>query len=79
MINSSHKINKGDQKMFDKNQIIKLRNGHELTQLDFARKIGTSRVTVGKWESGDGKPSLDLLVKISEAFHVPVSFFFNGE
>lgn len=62
--------------MFDKNQIKKLREGNELTQLEFARRIGTSRQLVGLWESGDVKPGTDYIVKMSKSFKVPVSYFF---
>jgi transcriptional regulator with XRE-family HTH domain len=65
--------------MFDKNQLIKLRKSLDLTQLEFARKIGTSRQVVGLWESGDTKPSLDLLENIGRECKVPIGYFFNGE
>jgi DNA-binding XRE family transcriptional regulator len=65
--------------MFDKNQLIKLRKSLDLTQLEFARKIGTSRQVVGLWESGDTKPSLDYLVTMGREFQLPIGYFFNGE
>jgi len=65
--------------MFDRNQIIKLRKSRDLTQQQFARRIGTSRQVVASWESGDTKPSLDLLVTMGREFCVSIAFFFNGD
>jgi len=65
--------------MFDRNQVIKLRKSRDLTQLEFARRIGTSRNVIGNWEAGDSKPGADMLDKISREFLVSVSFFFNGD
>jgi putative transcriptional regulator len=41
----------------DSDAIKKFRQSLQLTQEEFARKLGISRSTVAKWECGDFRPS----------------------
>lgn len=45
-----------------------LRDKHELTQEQFAEKIGVSRQTVAKWENGESLPDIDKCIQISIMF-----------
>jgi len=48
-----------------------------MSQLKFARLVGTSRQMLDKWEKGDCKPGIDSLLKIINACRVPVCYFFT--
>ena len=65
------------QTKFDKQAIKDLREQKGLSQLEFARILGTSRQMVQRWESGDCVPQVDTLCRISDVFHLDVDFFFN--
>lgn len=51
-------------------KIAKLRTEHHLSQGDLAEKIGISRQSISKWETGSSVPDLDKLVALSELFDV---------
>ncbi len=55
--------------MFGEN-IVQLRKIRQMTQEELADRIGVSRQAVGKWESGETEPSLDLAKKVAEVFGV---------
>lgn len=59
--------------------ITDYRKAHGLTQLAFAKKIGTlrdseegARVTVGRWESGERTPGITMSRKISRVTGIPL-------
>ncbi len=47
-----------------------LRDKHELTQEQFAEKIGVSRQTVAKWENDESLPDIEKCVQIAIMFKV---------
>ncbi|MBQ8538392.1 MAG: helix-turn-helix domain-containing protein [Ruminococcus sp.] len=49
-----------------------LREKHELTQEQFAEKIGVSRQTVAKWENGESLPDIERCTEISMLFDVSI-------
>lgn len=51
-------------------KIAKLRAEHHLSQGDLAEKMGVSRQSISKWETGSSVPDLDKLVVLSELFDV---------
>ena len=51
-------------------KIYQLRMQNGLSQSALAEKLGVSRQTVSKWESGTASPELDKLVILSELFEV---------
>lgn len=55
-----------------KDNIYKLRTKSRLSQAEFAELFNVSHQSVQKWESGQSKPTLDMLIQISKAFHVSV-------
>jgi transcriptional regulator with XRE-family HTH domain len=61
---------------FDKGAIVDLRLQKGMTQTTFARRIGTSRQLLDKWEKGDGIPSVGSLLKICRAFGISAGYFF---
>lgn len=52
--------------------IKKLRNAIGITQLELANEIHVSDKTVSKWESGNGLPEIESLLKLSDFFNVTV-------
>ncbi len=55
-----------------KDKIKKLRETHNLTQEELAKKVTVSRTAVSKWETGKGYPSLDTLKEISLLFDISI-------
>ena len=55
-----------------KDKIKKLRETHNLTQEELAKKVMVSRTAVSKWETGKGYPSLDTLKEISLLFDISI-------
>lgn len=50
-----------------------IRRYHELTQEQLASRIGISKSFVSEIESGDKRPSLDVIESYSAEFKIPVS------
>lgn len=48
-------------------QIIKARKEQNITQAELAKRVGTQKSNIFRLESGNYNPSLDFLVKVSEA------------
>ena len=56
------------------NQALKLlRTYHQFTQIELAKRLGISNSYLSELEKGDKTPGLDLLMKYSEIFKMPVS------
>lgn len=62
---------------FDKHAIRDLREQKGLSQLEFARKIGTSRQMVQRWENGDCIPQVHTLCHIIDVFKIDMEYFFD--
>ena len=55
-------------------KIILLRKQKGWSQGDLSKQIGVSREMIGKYERDDSLPSIELTLKIAEAFEVTVDF-----
>ena len=55
------------------NRIKKFREARNLSQKDFANKIGVSNSRVSNWEQGVNRPDVDLLVNICKVLNVSPS------
>ena len=53
-------------------KLIRLRRKNGMSQEQLAAKIGITRQSVSKWESGSTLPELAKLIAISELFDVSV-------
>ena len=53
-----------------KDNLIQLRKMKQMTQEDIAGKIGVTRQSVAKWESGETIPDLDKCRMLAELFGV---------
>ncbi len=56
-----------------------LRKKVELSQAEFAEKIGVSRDTIGKYERGDIAPTIEKAKKMAEVLGVSIDFLASGE
>lgn len=64
------------------NRIRRLRFDHgEMTQLDLAERVGTTRQTIIALEAGKYAPSLPLAFRIARVFNVSIEdvFQWNGD
>lgn len=64
--------------MFNDN-LIQLRKMKSFTQEDIAEKIGVSRQTIAKWESGESLPDLEKSRLLAELFEVSLDDLVNYE
>lgn len=53
-------------------KILHLRNQQGLSQLELAERLGVSRQSVSKWETGQSVPDLDKLIKLADLFGITV-------
>lgn len=56
------------------NRIKVLREEFNLTQQDLANRLESSKSVIGLYESETRKPSLDVLVKLSEIFNCSIDY-----
>lgn len=49
-------------------RLIELRESNGLNKAEMAKKIGTTKLTITRYESGNIKPNLDAMLKIRDAF-----------
>lgn len=52
--------------------LVELRTGARLTQLQLAEKLNYSDKAVSKWERGEAIPDLRVLIKIAELYQITV-------
>ena len=62
-----------------KDNLIQLRKMNQMTQEDIAEKIGVTRQSVAKWESGETIPDLDKCRMLAELFEVSLDDLANYE
>ncbi len=60
-------------------QLQLLRQGHDLTQEDFAEQLQVSRQTVGKWETSKGYPEIEKIIYICNTYGVTMDELFAEE
>ena len=55
-------------------RLILLMEDLNMSQVDLAKKIGISNVTISRYLSGDRIPRLDVITKIASAFNVSIDY-----
>lgn len=60
-------------------KIKELRTKNNLSQKEFAKKIGVSLSSLQKYEYSDFKPSVEILKKICDTFKISLVEFLNAE
>ena len=59
------------------NRIAVMRAERRLSRKDLAAAVGVNYQTIGYLERGEYSPSLELALKLSEFFGVPIEFLFS--
>ena len=59
-------------------RLQKLRRKNGYSQEQTAELLGISRQAVSKWESGQGKPDLDNLVRLTEIYNTSADYILLG-
>lgn len=60
-------------------QLKALREKMNLSQRDFASKIGVAPSTVGMWESGQREPDFEMALQLANFFNVSVDYLLGAE
>ena len=60
-------------------KLRQLRETHKISQTALAKKLGVSRQAVSQYETGETKPSLEVLYGIAEFFNVPAAYLLSGD
>lgn len=55
-------------------KILKLRKANGLSQDELSERLGISRQSISKWESGQVTPELDKIVKLAETFDISTDY-----
>lgn len=74
---------KGETRVMNQQKIgtflKELRNEKKLTQDQLAEKLGVSRRTVSRWETGSNMPDLDILIEMADYYEVDLRELLDGE
>lgn len=70
------KVNESNMKLAQ--NLLNLRKDQNLSQEDFAQRIGVSRQAVSRWEMGISTPSAQTLLQISSEFGISLDSIFGG-
>ena len=62
-----------------KDNLVQMRKLSQLTQEDIAEKLGVTRQSVAKWESGESIPDLDKCKQLADIFGVSLDDLANYE
>lgn len=55
-------------------QIRNLRRSRELNQVQLAKRLGVKKQSISNWENDNIMPSIEMLVKIADFFHVSTDY-----
>ena len=62
-----------------KDKIKKLRETHNVTQEELAKKVKVSRTAVSKWETGKGFPDIGIIEELSKALGISIAELLTGD
>ncbi|WP_308557577.1 DUF3955 domain-containing protein [uncultured Lactobacillus sp.] len=60
-------------------QIKQLRKENQLSQTQFAEKLHITRQAVSNWENNRNLPDLEMLIEISQVFHISLDQLILGD
>ena len=60
-------------------KLVDLRNQKGLSQIELAERLGVSRQSVSKWETGQALPSAENLKALSKLYNVSLDWLMNDE
>jgi len=55
-------------------RLIQLREDNGLTKIEMARKLGINKSAITRYELGEYKPTLDVMIKIHDVFGVSLDW-----
>ena len=61
------------QEMFIKRLVI-LMEEHNISQVDLAKEIGITNVTISRYLNGTRSPRIEIVVRLAQFFHVSSDF-----
>ena len=56
-----------------------LRQTRELTQVQLAERLGVKKQSISNWENDNIMPSVEMLTKIADFFHVSTDYLLGRE
>ena len=59
-----------------KENLIRLRHEHKLTQLELSEKINYSDKAISRWETGEVTPDVETLEHLAQLYEIPITAFF---
>lgn len=59
-----------------KENLIRLRREHKLTQLELSDKINYSDKAISRWETGEVTPDIETLEQLAMLYGIPITAFF---
>ena len=59
--------------------IRELRKKHNLSQVQFAKRLNVTQGAVSQWEKGATRPDTDMLARISSEFGIGIDDLMQGE
>lgn len=62
-----------------KERIFELRTAAGYTQVTLAKKLGVSKQAVSNWENDNIQPSIEMLVRLADAFGVTTDYLLGRE
>ncbi len=65
----------GVQRIYNRLAVLRAERG--MTRIQLAQAVGVNYQTIGYLERGDYSPSLDLALRLSEVFGLPVEAMFS--
>lgn len=60
-------------------KIKELRLAFGWSQVELARRLNISKQTVSNWENDNIQPSIEMLVRLSEVFHVTTDYLLGRD
>lgn len=60
-------------------RLQKLRKDKQYTQEQLAEILGVSRQAISKWESDQGQPEINNVIKLSEIYNVTTDYILQGK
>lgn len=61
------------------NRIKSLRQSKELNQVQLAEKLGVKKQSISNWENDNIMPSVEMLEKIADFFHVSTDYLLGRD
>ena len=59
--------------------IKQLRLARNLSQVDLAKALGVTKQSVSNWENDNIMPSIDMLIRIADFFHVTTDYLLGRD